>query len=438
MKYFDYNIVNKNSKDHASYNRGQAVITAVIFFLFTSMAIVFGATGPIIRDVRAAGNLLTSKESFYLAEAGTEDVLYRIKNRLNVSDSESVLIGSSTVSVSVSSIGSGKKEILAEGNINNFVRKNKIVVNQGAGADFFYGIQSGEGGFFMNNSSTVTGSVFSNGDVVGQNSNIIKGDVVSAGPSGLIDGIHATGTARAHTIDGSVIDKDAYYQIINSTVVWGTTFPGSSDQATSSLPISDQDIEEWKQFATTTVISSPCPYEITSDLAIGPARIACDLKISGSPTVTLRGTIWVEGNIEIENSVVMQIDPSLGDKSLAVIADKESNRLTSSKISIENSSEFHNSGTYGSYILFISQNNSAENGGDEEAIKIKNSASGDLLVYAGHGEISIENNASLKEVTGYKITLKNSANVVYETGLGSLLFDSGVSGGWNVESWEEK
>ena len=62
---------------------------------------------------------------------------------------------------------------------------------------------------------------------------------------------------------------------------------------------------------------------------------------------------------------------------------------------------------------------------------------GKLLVYAGHGEINLKNDINLKEVTGYKITIQNNAQVVYESGLANLLFSSGPSGGYFVDSWKE-
>ena len=59
----------------------------------------------------------------------------------------------------------------------------------------------------MSNSAEVIGNVFSNGPIVGSNSNIVRGDVVSAGPSGLVDGVRATSSVYAHTIRNSEIEK---------------------------------------------------------------------------------------------------------------------------------------------------------------------------------------------------------------------------------------
>ena len=85
----------------------------------------------------------------------------------------------------------------------------------------------------------------------------------------------------------------------------------------------------------------------------------------------------------------------------------------------------------------LSQNNSSETGGANQAIEIENNANGDLLLYAGHGEILLKNNVNLREVTAYKIHLINNANVVYETGLASALFESGPSSSFGIDSWYE-
>jgi len=142
-------------------------------------------------------------------------------------------------------------------------------------------------------------------------------------------------------------------------------------------------------------------------------------------------------NITIKNGPTIKVAPSLGGKSVAIIADNTSNRSTSGKISSDNTAVFQGSGTVGSYVLLLSQNNSAETGGSEIAINVANSASGDLLIYAGHGEVLLQNNIKLKEVTAYKVHIKNSAQVTYETGLANLLFTSGPSGSWSIQSWKE-
>ena len=146
------------------------------------------------------------------------------------------------------------------------------------------------------------------------------------------------------------------------------------------------------------------------------------MKISGNPTITLVGPLWIVGDLEIENSAVTRIDASLSGKSIAVIAD--------GKITLQNTASFAGAGA-NSHILLIS----GKEGG--EGIIAKNSVTGALLLYAPESEISLENYIRIKEVSGYKIRLKNSAEVVYETGLASLLFTAGPSGGYTLGGWKE-
>lgn len=418
-------------------NKGQALLTVVIFFLFISLSVVFALSFPALAELSASNSLLNSRMSYFLAESGAEDLAYRIKTGKNYNSTENLQINNFTASTSVYDLSGDEKQIVSSGNEFNFIRKVKINLNTSDAVSFHYGVQVGDGGLVMENNSTVSGNVYSNGAILGQNSNLIKGDTVSAGPSGSISGITSTSSAYAHNISGSTIQKDAFYTNISGTTVNGSLYPGSPDQPTSTLPISDDLINEWENAATGTVINSPCPYTINSNTTLGNTKITCDLRIKSGAVVTLTGPVWVLGNIDVENNSIIKLDALLGKKSVAFIADNPLNRITSSKISFENSATFQNSGTKGSYILAVSQNNSAELGGGEKAIEVTNSVSGDLLAYSGHGEILLKNSVSLREVTAYRIRISNTANVIYETGLANLLFKSGPSGGFKINGWQE-
>lgn len=418
-------------------NKGQAMIISVMFLLAGSLIIVGSASSSILKDIKILRNLEESKQSFSLSEGSVEDLVYRVKNGMDFSDTETLSVNGITATATTQ-ILADKREVISIGDKNKIMRTIRALLAQGDGVSFNYGVQAGEGGIRMQNLSSVQGNIYSNGPITGQNSNITYGDIVSAGPGGLIDGVYVTGSGYAHTITDSEIEADAYYQNISNTSVGGVLYPSSADQATSTLPIPDFMIDKWKTYAENGgIINSPCPYRITSNQTLGPVKINCNLKITGSPTITLNGHIWVVGNISIENSADIKVSSFLGKNSVAMIADNPSNRLTSSKVEIENSAQFFGSGSEGSYVLVISQNNSAENGGFDKAVEVENNANGDLLIYAGHGNILLKNSVNLKEVTGYKITIQNNAQIVYETGLANLLFTSGPSGGFDIESWLE-
>ena len=427
-----------------SHKRGQAAMTVVVLFLAGSLIVMGGISFPIIKEIQGATEFLHSKHSYYLSEAALEDVAYRISVAKSYDTIEVLVLNGNIATATVTNTANGK-DIVSKGSSANRIRKVQMSVVEGAGAAFFYGMQSGKGGIILENSSTVKGNLYSNGTIVGSGSNVIAGDVVSATSTGLVDGIKATGTVFAHTIQNSEIDKDAYYMVIDvPTVVWGTKYPESPDQATSSLPITDAQIDEWKAdalagglIASTDSECTSGTYTIDTDMPLGPVKIECDLIIDKSSTdLTLAGAVWVEGTIRTKSGPKIYVDPSLSGKSIPFIADKPGDRTTSSKIIIINSAEFFGAGD-NSFILMISQNNSAENGGTEIAIEGGNNAGGDLLVYAAHGEIRIKQSLTLKEVTAYRIRLQNSAEVIYESGLASLLFTSGPGGGFEVESWGE-
>jgi len=417
--------------------KGQAMIIAVVLFTAIAMTVIFGATVPTARIVREANDLYQSKMSYLTAESGTEDVVFRLKTGKAVSAIEEIALNSATASTTITASGNDK-QVITTGDASLFIRKIETNLTTGTGAAFFYGVQVGNGGFTLANTSSVIGNVYANGTVEGAGSNLIKGDVVSAGASGVVRDVHATSSVYAHTITNVTADKDAYFQSISGSTITGTSYPGSADQPALVMPVTDEEIEEWKSVAEAGgVISSPCPYKINDVTTIGPKKINCDLEISGSGDVTLTGNLWVKGDIDISNTSKIKLDSSLGSNSVAIIADDPLNRSTSSTVKLSNSTTYEGSGTPNTHVVIVSMNNSNEIGGGTTAVEVKNSATGALLVYAPHGLVDIQNSVQLKEVTAYRISLKNSASVVYETGLANLIFQSGPSGGFTINGWKE-
>ncbi len=421
------------------------MIIAVIFFICISAVIILGLANPVVRHFSMATSIATSKESFYAAEAGVEDIFYRLNSSIPVASSQTLFVGDHSVTTEVENEPSGKV-VTASGEADNYLRKIKAHLALGTGVSFRYGIQAGAGGFELFNTSSVTGNIHSSGPITGHNGNGVNGDVISAGPGGIIDGIHTTGNAYAHTINNSVIDKDAYYATtISGTMVSGVSHPGSPDQETADLPISDAQINGWENIAQTGGIipASDCvdgTYDITSDITLGPVKIECNLFIKGNDiTLTIAGPIWVVGDIETQLTPDLRIIASLGNQNVALIADNPSNRAGSGIIKIGQGTEFYGSGSPNSFVFTISQNNSAETGGSTDAISIGQSAGGEgkAVAYASHGQITLGQSVDVKEATAYKIILQNSANVTYDIGLPSAIFSSGPSGGFSVSTWKE-
>lgn len=425
------------NKKFINYYKGQAILSAVVFLALLSLIIVFGSSSSALKETKMTRDFVVSQKSYFLAESGVEDLAYRVMTARHYDTNETLTLNGNSTVTSISGLG-GEKQIVSSSNIYNLVRRTEIDLVNGSSIAFHYGVQAGQGGFDLQNSSFIDGNVYSNGPIQGANSNLITGDVVSAGAGGSVGGVHTNGSVYGHTISNSTIGGDAHYVNISGSTVSGILYPNSPDMSFGNMPISDDQISQWETDVSASVINSPCPYTISSaNKTLGSVTINCDLIIKNSSTLTLTGPIWIKGNLTVNNSSIIKIDPSLGANSVAIIVDNPGNHLTGSEVDFSNSVQFLGTGVSGSYILVISQNSSAENGGNEDAISIGNSVTGNLLLYASHGNIDIQNSVSLKEVTAYEISLKNSAQVIYETGLANLIFSSGPSGGYSIDIWQE-
>jgi len=424
---------------------GQAILIAIIFFLAGSLIIIVSIATPVIKEIQIVRNLLDSKKSFFFSESAVEDAVYRLSQNLPLSSPEILLFPDGSATITHVATSDGGEDITSEGNRDDRIRVHQVSLIEGLGTAFSYGMQSDVGGILMENSSSIVGNAYSNGPIQGFNSNLIDGDAISAGPLGVVEEVHTIGSAWSHTIDDSKIDGDAYYGCelcISNTTVDGIRYKDRPDQLQAPLPISDSWIEQWEQDAEAGGIiddSNGCSggeYNINSDSTIGPVKIECDFRISSNPDVIFAGAVWVVGNITLQNNPKLYVEASLIGKSIPIIADNPADRETSSKISIENADGFFGAGEQ-SFLFMASQNSSAKNGGSEVAITVENNTTGDLLIYAAHGEVLLKNNVDLREVTAYKIHLKNSAQIIYDTGLASTLFTAGPSGGFSIGGWGE-
>jgi len=421
-----------------NYQGGQVVIISVVFLLLIGLAFVARAANSVRTDAVLARNLFSSKKASALSDAGIEDLVYRIRRALTYDSTEFVPLNDTFATTTVASNPSATQKIVkAVGTIASHTRQKGIILFKGVEVDFSYAIQAGNGGFTMANISSVIGNVYSNGSITASG-NYVYGSVVSAGPDGLLDNVHATSSAWAHTIQNSTIDKDAYYKIKTNTTVGGQSWPNSDDKATSSFPISDAQIEQWEIEAEAGgTYSGTCPYNIKSSVTLGPIKIPCNVEISNNSDVAIAGPVWIVGDISFKNNSGIRLASELGASSVALITDNPSDRLNSSKVEISNSTVFSDSGTPGSFLFLISANRSKEDGGSVTAIDLKNTASGAVVLYSNHGSVSIGNSSQLRSVAGYLISMKNSAQLIYEDGLESSLFDTGPGGSWNFTEWKE-
>lgn len=422
---------------------GYVLLLSLVFLgIFFTMASAY--LSSVTSSTRSARHDIASAQALAIAEGALDATAAALNANTSYSGELNTPLGNGVFTVTVTNIDSNTKRVTVTGYVpdsTNPLATKTIKTNIGLGnstVSFHYGIQSGNGGFTLNNSSSITGNVFSSGPVTGAGGNIIRGDVVSTGPAGIVYGVHATSSVYAHTIgkagNTTTVDKDAYYTTKVNTTVTGALYPNSADQTPVDLPISDEQINLWESYAeaggTITSCDGSGNYTITTTMSLGPQKIACNLVVkSSSAIVTITGPLWVTGNVTTQTGPTIRIDPALGSQNVAIIADNPANQAGSGLISIGQTTVFQGSGASNSFVFLISQNNSAETGGSNVAVDMGQGASA-LVAYASHGLLTLSQSVSVKEATGYRITLGQSANVTYDTGLPSTVFQSGPGGSW--------
>ncbi len=435
-------------------SRGAAMLIFVLFFTFALSTIVFILNQTIFTDFNDLKRLKQSKQAFFTSESLLEDMVYRqIDGTFSLNTTETLTFASAIAQATTTYVSADDEYItVSQARLGSALRKNQAIVTLTNGTSFNYGLQAGNGGITLANNSGIIGNVYSNGPVVGAGSAEVAGDIVSAGPTGSIATITATGSVYANTINRITAGGNAYYNVQIGTngqnPVAGTRFTPYPNQPLADFPIATSTIQGWKDDITTygTVITAADPlcstgtYTINTSVTIGFLKVECNLdirKTGPSIVVTLTGPVWVQGNLSFTQGPTMQVSPSLGRRSVQFIVDNPSNRTTSSRIEVRNSTQFNGSGDSRSFIMLLSMNESAALGGTQKAIDVSQSANGKVLVYAGRGLVDIGNGISLKEVTGFRINVAQNADVIYESGLSSLLFTAGPGGGYSLGDWRQ-
>ena len=199
---------------------GAAMLIAVIFLIFISLAVIAGLVLPSVREYKVASESVNSQKSYFLAESGVEDAMYRILNGKPISSSETITLGSNSATTTITSSGN-QKEIISLGNVLNFERQVDLLLTAGTGVSFNYGIQVGQGGIDLQGSSGVNGNVYANGPITGTSSSFISGTAISANSPALVaDQSNGSGTPSYDVIFGNASatqDIAQSFQVVTSS-----------------------------------------------------------------------------------------------------------------------------------------------------------------------------------------------------------------------------
>lgn len=228
------------------------------------------------------------------------------------------------------------------------------------------------------------------------------------------------GNVHAHAIENLTIGQGAFYQsIVNSTA--GSYNPGAADPAPKVFPISDANISDWKNQASTPPTGSVISGDFTTCRDLPPVKISGNFNINSDCTMTIGSPIWVTGNLSLNSNNNIKLNSSYGSSSGVIIVD--------GTVRINSNNNLLGTGLGNSFLMILSTYDSRSNG--VPAITINNSGNTGVF-YAGKGIIQPGNNNTFTELTGWGIRIINNSILNYQTGLSSSLFSSGPTGSFSL------
>ena len=239
------------------------------------------------------------------------------------------------------------------------------------------------------------------------------------------NGTRVQGDVHANTIDRLIIDGDAYYQTITNSTVSGSScpnshcYPGSEDPSPQTFPISEANITGWKSEAGAAgPISQPT---CGSQTAWGPGKYIGNLTLQNSCSIKVKTPIWITGNLTMGNENRFTLDSSYGTGSGIIVMDGQA--------TMGNQNKLLGTGEGNSILVLLTTYDSRTN--NNSAITIGNIGNTGVF-YADKGIIDPGNENQFKEITAWKIKITNESIIDYETGLASILFTSGPTGGYTL------
>ena len=415
---------------------GQAIITAVVFFMVISLVMIVGIMTPLLRHLKSSHEFVRSRQSYYVAEALNEDAIYRLNNNLNVPSSWNLLLNGASATATIFTTLDAKK-IYTVGNFDFLSRAITTTVSEGVGAAFNYGVQAGEGGFVLSGSSIIKGNVYSNGDIIATNGAVITGSAIAASsssigggdnPGGVLIGTSTVGIAWAHNVQGATVAGNLYCQSGSNNNKSCNISKGDAPMV--GMPFTDGDIQSLKdQSSSGNTISSN--YSVgSSGATIGPAKIIGNLIVNGGGTLTLSGTVYVTGNIIVSGGGKIKLASSYGSGSGILVND--------GYVSLSGGGSLSGSGQPGSFLFLLTTSDCPTGPLCEgnNAVSI-NGGAGAVILIAQNGVMSLNGAVNVKQVTAYKIMASGGTTVTYDGGLANVNFSNGPSGAWNVQSWSE-
>ncbi len=266
----------QNKTKRLNIKDGYVMLLTAVIFMMVSLIIIFGLATPITKQIFATRDIWSAKQSYYLSEAGAEDVMYRLKDSTFASKlgtTETLTLDGYNAITQITADTNGKT-ISTLSDQNGYKKSLETKVVMGSGTSFNYGIQTGDGGFTITGGSRVVGNVYSNGDILGG------------------AGIHITGSAIAAS-GGSVFkDENNETPLPPSSSITFNNTGASRDFAQSFQPGTTSVIQKIRIYIKKT--NSPASFEVDlmSDNSGNPGSVLAESTLSSSLVTTNYG--WID------------------------------------------------------------------------------------------------------------------------------------------------
>jgi Tfp pilus assembly protein PilX len=425
-----------------------SVWIGILVILIIASSLGTAIVARLLTSLSAAKNQEKRTVAQALCDAGVERAIWKLNQGGAYTGETNIQMTTGILDIQVNPIDSENKEIVSScytpvkpGGANpKPTRKIRARISadfNGTGVAFKYGIQVGSLGITMSNNSKVVGNVYSNGPVIAGNGAEVTGDVFVSGAGNKIQNLKIGNDARAARIEESNITRDAYYITKDNKTNIGRT--GYTINATGlpeqkTLPIGQQTIDQWESWALAGGIHSG-NYNLASFSAasVGPKKIEGDLIVNNGATLTIKGALWVTGNVIFYNGATIKADASFGANSVNILADNPTDKVNYGKVTVNNNVNIQGSGNPKSYVMITSTNTGSTVA--TPAIVAGNNSTA-VVYYTTTGFIEVSNNAQLRAMTGGGIHLSNGAWVIYDTGLADANFSAGPGGSWQLKEWQ--
>lgn len=313
-------------------------------------------------------------------------------------------------------------------------------ISQTNSSKYWLVVRDTDGSSDVNGTAKISGGTAGMSDVcVGGCDIAMRVNVGGVPPLLKIPTVH--GNAYAQTIESTTIDGQAHYQSLIGTVKANASavtcaendagpwcFDNAANQPSANFPISDAEVAQMEAQAAvggTTACSPTCL--IPDGASIGPRKYNGNVTLDNGAHVTLTGTVWVNGDLLIDNNSILQLSNAYGADSGTIIADYTADQTLKGKILLQNNGNILGNSTADTYVMAISMHR--DQIFSAATVNVLNNLSA-AVIYSPYGIVEISNNAALKEVTAQKLILRENTSVTYESGLANVNFTTGPGGSW--------